>query len=250
MRYEVREMAFGEILDTGFRLLRDHFVLLVGIAALLNVPISLAQAGVESAASGDPVTAGAASLAMGLLLIAASPIVGAAATFALGEVYLGREVSIGDALRKGLAIFVPLIGTSILAGIVAFGAFLLLIVPGIWVSLGLIILSQVMVLEGKFGTAALSRCFELMKGERLRAFGILLVVFLVQMVVGFGIGVALGAVPVVGALVGGIVASVTGAYTAAVSVVLYFDIRCRKEAFEVEQLARIVEAGTRSAAAS
>ena len=53
---------------------------------------------------------------------------------------------------------------------------------------------------------------------------------------------------VLGVLGSGVVASVSGAYTAAVTVVLYFDIRCRKEAFEVEQLARIVEAGTARAA--
>ena len=43
MRYEVREMSFAEILDTGFRLLRDHYVLLVGIAAALNLPLAIAN---------------------------------------------------------------------------------------------------------------------------------------------------------------------------------------------------------------
>ena len=33
MGYEIRQMSFAEVLDTGFRLLRNHFGLLVGLAA-------------------------------------------------------------------------------------------------------------------------------------------------------------------------------------------------------------------------
>ena len=105
-----------------------------------------------------------------------------------------------------------------------------------------------MVLEGKFGGKALSRSLELMKGQRLRAFGILLIATGLQAVLGMGFDLALAAIPVIGTLGTAFIYSVTGAYVAAVSVVLYFDIRCRKEAFEVEQLARIVEAGTARAA--
>jgi hypothetical protein len=248
MRYEVREMAFAEILDTGFRLLRDHFVLLVGIAATLHIPLALIQEVLASAAENNATLAVVVSLVMTLLLLAISPIIGAASTYAIGEVYLGRETTIGDSMRKGLSIFVPLLGTSILAALATMGGMLLLILPGIWVALGLIVLSQVMVLEGRFGTSALSRSFELMKGQRGRAFGILFVVLLVQGVIGFGVGLALGAIPVLGGIAAGVVAAVSGAYTAAVSVVLYFDIRCRKDAFEIEQLARIVESGAAGAA--
>jgi hypothetical protein len=245
MRYEVREMAFAEILDTGFRLLRDHFVLLVGIAATLHIPLALIQEVLASAAENNATLAVVVSLVMTLLLLAISPIIGAASTYAIGEVYLGRETTIGDSMRKGLSIFVPLLGTSILAALATMGGMLLLILPGIWVALGLIVLSQVMVLEGRFGTSGLSRSFERQRG---RAFGILFVVLLVQGVIGFGVGLALGAIPVLGGIAAGVVAAVSGAYTAAVSVVLYFDIRCRKDAFEIEQLARIVESGAAGAA--
>lgn len=250
MRYEVREMSFAEILDTGFRLLRDHFVLLVVIAASLNIPLSFAQDLLTQAAEGNAGVLLGVGLGMLLLVALASPIIGVASTYAIGEVYLGRDTSIGDAFGKGFAILGPVLGTTLLSGLLVLGALLLLVLPGIWVSLGLIVLSQVMVLEGLFGMEAIRRSLDLMKGQRWRALGILFVVLLVQSVVGFGVGAAVGGIPVLGALGSGLVASVSGAYTAAVSVVLYFDIRCRKEAFEVEQLARIVEAGTARAAVS
>ena len=48
MAYEIREMAFAEILDTALRLLRDHFALLVGTSALTlltEAPLLLSQRG-------------------------------------------------------------------------------------------------------------------------------------------------------------------------------------------------------------
>jgi hypothetical protein len=242
MRYEIREMAFGEILDTGFRLLRDHFVLLFTISAALNIPLALFGDLLEAAAGqsvGFAVGVGAVTF---LLFLTIGPIIGAASTHAIGELYLGREATLGESFGKGVEILIPLIGTSILSSIAVMGGLVLLIVPGVWVALGIIVLSQVMVLEGVFGMAALTRCFELMKGQRLRAFGILFVVVLIQAVIGAGVGFVAGVIPILGSLASGVVAAVGGAYTAAVSVVLYFDIRCRKEAFEIEQLARIVDA--------
>jgi hypothetical protein len=249
MRYEVRAMSFAEILDAGFRLLRDHFALLVGIAAVLYVPVALFQSAVESFANeGDPGSLALTGV-LGLLIFAGvSPLVNVAITFALGELYLGREVAMGDAFRKGLAILVPVLGTSILAGLAVLGAALLLVIPGIWVGLGLALLSQVMVLENRFGTAALRRSFELMKGQRLRALGIAFVVVILSAVLGFGVQLALGFIPIVGPIGSGLVSAVTSAYMAAVWMALYLDIRCRTEAFEIEQLARLVETGAGAAA--
>jgi hypothetical protein len=244
MRYEVRTMSLAEILDTAFRLLRNHFVLICGISAVLYVPVSVFQAGMESwIEAGDPVGIIGGGLVGGLLLFAASTIVGVSITFAVAEVYLGRDVSIGRALRKGLEILVPVLGTSLLSALAVFGAMLLLIVPGIYVALGLVVLSQVMVLESRFGTRALRRSFALMAGHRLRAFGVLLVASVLTMVLGFAVQLALGYVPLVGPVGQGLVNSVTGGYSAAVLMLLYFDIRCRKEAFELEQLAQLVAAG-------
>lgn len=251
MRYEVRAMSMGELLDTGFRLLRDHFVLLLGISAALYVPLSILQAALGAPGQGqDPTLTLGVSLLFLLLFLAISPVVGVAITYALGEVYMGRTATIGEAFRKGLAILMPVLGTSLLSALAVMGALLLLIVPGVWVGLGLLLLSQVMVFENRFGSAALGRSLELMKGQRLRGFGIVLVVAILSSVIGFGAQLALGFIPLVGPVASGLVSAVTGAYMSAVLVVLYFDVRCRKEAFDLEHLARAVEGGAAAARAS
>jgi hypothetical protein len=248
MRYEVREMSFAEILDAGFRLLRDHFVLLVGISAALQVPLLVIRDGLAAVSTESlEWTLGVVVLVF-ILSLVFTPLIGVASTYAVGEVYLGRETTIGASLKKGLSIFSAVLGTSALSGLAILGGLLLLVIPGIWLMLGFIVLSQVMVLENRFGGKAMSRSLELMKGQKLRAFGIFLIAIGAQSILSFAVDTALTVVPVIGTLGSAFVYALTGAYTAAVSVVLYFDIRCRKEAFEVEQLARIVEAGTARAA--
>jgi hypothetical protein len=247
LRYEIRAMSAGEILDTGFRLLRNHVVPLVGIAAIVNVPLAVAQAFMaeETRVSPESMNFGhLAILAVALLSMAVlSPIVQTAITVLLGDAYLDRATSIGSAFRRALSILVPLIGTSLLAGLIAIPAFLALLIPGIWFVLGLAVLSPVMILERRFGMSGIRRCLELMKNNRSRAAGIGLVVAVLSVALGFGFGLAGRISPILGAVATGLAGSVTSAFAAAVFVALYFDIRCRKEAFEIEHLARMVQQG-------
>ncbi len=246
MTYEIRPMSFGEILDMGFRILRNHFVPLISLSAVMYVPLAIATSWFTS----DP-TAG---LAIGALLIVvlafvvASPIVFAAIIFAVGEAYVGRPVEFGKSLRSVTPIIGPLIGTTVLAAVYVIGGYLLLIVPGIYLQLCYIVAWQVMVIERIFGGRALARSRELMRGNLLRGAGVL---FIGGLVVGISsqlLQLLLAAVPILGPIGSGLAQAAGAAYTSAITVVLYFDIRCRKEAFDLEHLARLVEAKTETTA--
>jgi hypothetical protein len=247
MAYEIREMAFAEILDSAFRLLRDHFVLLVGTSAITLVPIQLGMSLIPSVA-----LRGAGAIGIGFLfLLIISPFVRALQAFVIGELYLGRSVSLGQAYRQILGIFFPLTGTILLSSLAIMGATLLLILPGIYFVLAFVLINQVMVFERTFGTKALGRSRDLMQGNFLRAIGILLLEAVVSGTLSFGIELALRFVPWLWlhGIAAGAAASVASAFGAAALVVLYFDIRCRKEAFDLEHLARLVESGHNLAAA-
>jgi hypothetical protein len=155
-------MSLAEILDTSFRILRDHFVPIVGISAILNVPVAIGQALVESQSqAGAEASLPTIGLAFGLLSFAlVSPLVGAAITHLIGELYLGREARLGESFRVAFGIFVPLLGTMLLVGLFTLGATLLLIIPGIWFGLGATLTSQIMVLERSFGMTAIRRSLD------------------------------------------------------------------------------------------
>ncbi len=57
-----------------------------------------------------------------------------------------------------------------------------------------------------------------------------------------GIELGVGWIPVVGPIATGLSQALGFAYTSTLGVLLYFDIRCRKEAFDLEHLSRLVEA--------
>ncbi len=249
MAYEIRAMGLGEILDTGFRLLRNHFVLLIGISAVVYVPAGAFGVLVEDFLQ-DPSAATSGTDAtlvllpfLGLLVTFAiiSPITSCAITHALGELYLGREVTLGQSFRTALSLFLPLVGTSLLATMIVLVGLLLLVVPGVYLVFAFLLLTQVIVLERVYGMPALARSRELMRGHMLRGLAVLLVAGLLAGVLGVALGLAFAAIPSIEFLGSSLAQALSFAYSSAVLVVLYFDIRARKEAFDLEHLARLVE---------
>lgn len=243
MGYEVRAMSFGEILDVGFRLLRDNFALLVGIPAVIYIPLSVAtswfSANPQAATSGFAIGIGLVAI---LLFTVGSPIVSAAVTYAVGQIYLDRAVTFNESFGVGFSILLPLVGTTLLYFLAVFVGLLLFVIPGVYLGLALMLVWQIMVLERVFGVAALKRSRELMRGNLLRGFGVLFIGGLIVGVISSVLQLVLGFIPLLGPIGAGLAEAAGGAYTTAIAVVLYFDIRCRKEAFDLEHLAQMVEA--------
>lgn len=246
MNYEIRTMSFGELLDTGFRLVRNHFLVLLGIGLILFLPFELVQS--FFLRGPHPAQPGSSGFALGIFFLVVfialvAPLAAGAATRALGEAFLGREPAIGDAYRFVLGEFTRLLGTAFLYSIFVILGLLLLVIPGIYLSLAFLVTYQVVILEGFAGMNALKRSRELMAGSMLRALGIVLVAMILMLIFSTVLQIAIGFLPYGNAIGSALVDSVVFAYSTAVSVLLYFDVRCRKESFDLEHLARQVEAG-------
>ncbi|MBX3025945.1 hypothetical protein KF840_13645 [bacterium] len=248
MAYEIRPMSVGEILDTGFRLLRNHFGPLVAIAAIAYGPLGVLQLALVRVTGGGHGQAGAMLapllVVVGLMMLVvfvAFPLASTAMTMALGDLYVGRSSSAGQALRQSWGILLPVVGTGLLSSVLIGLGMLLLVLPGIWLVFAYWVSTQVMVIERIFGMAALRRSSALMKGNKGRGFVIGFVAMMLMSVVSSGATWALNAWPSVNAIASTIVGIVTYAFLYAVNVVFYFDVRCRREAFDLEHLARLVE---------
>jgi hypothetical protein len=242
MAYEVRAMSFGEILDNGFGLVRDHFLLLVGLSALVNVPFALVSEGIGW--GHGTFARFAIVIGFGLYMLVVAPIVSTAVTYAVAEVFVGRPVTAGAALRRVVGLIGPLTVTSLLSVLAVGLGLVLLVIPGLYLMLAFMLVWQVVVIEGVSGAAALRRSRALMGGNLLRGFGVLFLGAVISELVS---GVLHGAVsfagnPLLTGLAGGLAQAAASAFTAAVGVVLYFDVRCRHEAFDLEHLARLVAA--------
>jgi len=205
------------------------------------------------------------------------PFVIGAITAAVGDLYLGVDVTFSSAARKGLERMVPLlityiiftivtmvavgvaigVGTLVLIGVALMlkgssiaGIFtvlaILLGVP-IFICLTMLlgflpgILAAVVVLEKRSLFQAVMRTFTLVGATFWRTTGVAVTVYLLVMIAPLGTQFMVGAIPIAGSLIWGAVQGLCQAYLFATAVVVYFDIRCRIESFDLEHLAQMVE---------
>jgi len=248
MGYEIRAMSLGEVLDTAFRLVRDHAAILIGISLTVTVPSQLLVLLIGNATAQDTAALLVGILGLAIFVIVISPIVGAAITDAISKVYLGQTASYGASLSVGFKLLMRLMGTAFLMILILIPAFALLVIPGLYLIFAYMLVYQVIVIEGYAGWAALKRSYELTKGNMLRVFGVYLVSVVLMMVVSWILHLFSAQIPYASVVIDSLVQAVLSAYMSAALVVLYFDIRCRKEAFDLEHLAgRVGDAEPRTA---
>lgn len=228
-------MTVGEILAGSFRLVTDHAALLVPIAVLVYLPL----AAVPLLIADDPTELGLeTALVLWLVSSLAAPVVSGAVTHAIGEVYRGRSVTIAGALQLGTSLLPRLAGVWLLASLAVVAGLVLLVVPGIYLALVFMITTQVVVFEGVGGTKALRRSRVLMRHNLGRAFVLALAGFVVTAVVG-GVFELLEPSSLLAALANGILQAIGMAWFSALLVLLYLDVRSRRETFDIEHLERV-----------
>ncbi len=238
----LRPLSLGEVLDTSFGLYRSMFAPLITVAAVCQVlPMLLA---VYLGASGPML----AHLGWSVLYLALAVILSAlgvaASTFIVSDAYLGHATPATVALSRARAFLGKLIAVSLLSWFLIGLGLVLLIVPGLILLAGLVLSTVVMVLEAPpSATAAMGRSWELTRGFRNKVFLAMCVAFLLLAVPGIAIG---GAAAMLGETTGTSVGVLVlesllqifiYPYVYVVMTVLYYDLRVRKEGFDLELLA-------------
>jgi Membrane domain of glycerophosphoryl diester phosphodiesterase len=263
---QLRPLSVGEMLDAGFRLFRHRFGTLVACVVVPVVPLTIL--GTIIIASTDPdafdvnatSTDSGAALAgflISIFLQSAGAALAVAACFkAISAAYLGERASFGDSLGYALRRFIPLMVCYVLVVIITIPGFILLIIPGIWLSVKLCMAFPAVIFERAGPFRSIGRSWTLTRGNWWRVFGTLVVVFLIAMVVNFALGAVLGIVAagsdsiseVAFAVLNTVITLLTYMLTyplwAAVMTVIYYDLRVRNEGFDLQLLAQGVGADT------
>jgi hypothetical protein len=269
----LRPLEIGDLLDETFRMYRRHFLLFAGLSVLLSIP-SAALSGFsyfalfngllqqtspgEISASPQPnlgmletllVTYGIAGL-ISLILV---PFIYGAVAYAACESALGRPVTASGVLMGVVRRYFSLLGYWVLIGLMAI---LFCLLPlWIWIWVGWAVVMPVMFVENVGLGAAMSRSWRLVEGRWWRTFLIIFLLFVVYEVVRIALGAYL-------ALAQGLLQLLFPSvvilwFTAATTVIvdslvnpviqiaivlIYFDLRVRKEALDLFQLAQGVAA--------
>lgn len=230
-----RRRDIGALLSDGFALWRAHLPILFTLALLVVAPVRLLVDGLWARTitewSATPAPApGVVSGLCGALLIPV--LVTAAHVVTVLDIAEGRSPALGDVLRRSARVAGPVAVVVLLyLGAVALGT-VVLIVPGIWLSVRLYFGAQAAVIDGGRGVDALRRSSALVDGQWWRAFGTLLVIGIAAAVLGALVALAIGAPVALLTDAGALVAAlnlageaVTQSFTALVSTLFFFDLR-------------------------
>jgi hypothetical protein len=270
----LRPLQFRGIVDTALGIYRSYFVALVRPILLFFAPlyvlVGVVQAYVDTEgpisttttnAAGVKVThVNAGALWTNLGVVAMVLVVNALATWlaqatcvlTVADAYLGTDPD----WRKSFDFARRRFGKVAWVSLLSLGGFLLglllFVVPGIAVYVMWVIAVPTVLLEGLAGTRALGRSRQLVRGRWWPTFGPIALISLMILVVAafvravttdvvggaFGHGTAASAI---GATIGSALTEVfLFPVLACVILVLYFDLRVRKEGFDLDLLAREV----------
>lgn len=251
-------MTTGALLDRAFRLYANNFALLLGITAVAYVPLYGLMLLIQSSLTGGiSATASLSALVVQVVFIIlwasiALPISTGAATFAISERYLGNPVNSADALQRALKNLWTMSIAQLSAGVRIMIGFILLIVPGILWSLSYALIIPAVMVEGLKAGPSLKRSAELAKGQRGKVFAIMVVINLLVVLLSAGVGslakIVLNLESTGGAIFGNaidnIVTIVLTPLGIVANILLYYDLRIRKEGFDLEMLSRSFGAST------
>jgi hypothetical protein len=267
----LRPLEIGDVLDETFRVYKRQFVPLITVMGLVVIPTSLVTLPLVLLGAVNEATLERFfrdGLNLGLMIGGVAAIVvvaiisslaqllaaGAAVRVASGGI-LGQPVSVGDAYREAFGHFDSLL----LASFVVFVPVSLLVITcigipfAIFVGLGWSLVFQAILLEGHGAIDAMRRSWELVGGHRWRLLACLVLIgvivwLLVSIPTGLfsflsaGLAAASGGsqTMMMVANVGNVVfqaagQTLFGAIGLVTTTLLYYDLRIRKEAFDLQQ---------------
>jgi hypothetical protein len=257
----LRPLEIGDLLDETFRMYRRHFFLFAGISVILSLPLA-ASAGfsffalfnnlAQQTASTQAPDLGPtlASLAVVLVLtIALYPLLYGSITYAACESALGRPVTFWGAMRAAFRRYFHILGFFLL--LVPMVVLFCLFPLWIWIGVRWIVWMPVMFVENVGLGAALGRSWRLIEGRWWRTFLVLFLMYILIQVVATALQafLFLGQIllsAVVSSYVSLAISEATGILVSSLVnpilqiavVLIYFDLRVRREGLDLFQLAQ------------
>lgn len=242
----------GRVIQRTFAVIRQNAAVFFGASTLLvgvpSVIMGIGQATMVATYSGSSLAAvigGSLLYMVGIFMLQGLVVKAAVNSFN------GKTSSFGQAFDVGVKMALPLLGLGIVAGVGIVLAYVLLIVPGIIVSVLWSVAAPAVVVEKRGVFESLQRSRDLTRGYRWNVFGLLVIYMILSWIIGAavaGIGMATGGTLMTGSAVGwvNVVTSVlvnilSGVVASAGVAALYYELRTVKEGAGPEALAAVFD---------
>jgi hypothetical protein len=265
----LRPLRVGEILDVAIKVYTRNALTLWKIVGLVVFPVyvlsgivtlsTLPDEFLDPSFGTQPGSLGtlddefwtmiAAQVLITIVTMITVTIATGACMKAISDVYVGATPDTRSSLRFAARRVHSLVWITFLTFLLGALAAIALIVPGVWLWFSWTVAPAVLLVEGHKGTKALGRSFQLVKGRWWPVFAAVAVSYVLSGIVTGAISAV--TVPlilsdagdsallttVVNTLVNSVGGILVMPFSAAVVAVIYFDLRVRKEGFDLELLA-------------
>jgi hypothetical protein len=273
---ELRARGIGEILDAAVGLYRARFSRLLRVTATVVVPLQLFTALIllsaqpdryDISGTGTPTPVfdnGDAAVQLGaqLLVIAVAvlsqALVVAVSTRIVADAYVGHDEPVASAWREARRRYFAVLGVTVLVALAQFAGALACGV-GTLIPMALFAVAvPVLILEHVGVGRALGRSVELTKSKFWHVLGVVLSAQLLSVVLQLGLTALVEfaftngsstTLVIMQTVANAIAVTLTLPFVATTTVTLYFDMRTRVEAFDVQMLMQQVDARHAAAAA-
>jgi hypothetical protein len=233
----LRPRSATEIIDASFQLLRRHYTQLVAVAVVALLPYI-----VLVAVTGGTGTASPSALLVVLAQYLCAALAEAAVIVGVSQAYLEGSVDIQHALVSTAGRLPTILLAGFFRGMAVMVGFLALFFPGIYVLLRTFAIIPVVVLEERSAGESFRRSWDLAKGEVWKVFVTLLLAWLIFFVLYLLLAMIAGMLASrnerASSLIVAILLALVYPITGVVTTLLYYDIRVRREGFDLELLAR------------
>jgi hypothetical protein len=263
----MRPRRVGEILDAAIKLYIGNAKTLMGLAAVVVVPLQILAAivllstvpagsdvpsggfGAVTTTASNSAAALGARFTLEIVQLLVGALVTAACVKAVSDIYLDQPTSIAGSLRFALRRLLSVVWLEIVTTIGLILGFVALIVPGIYLYAAWSVAVPCLLIERRGAFRALGRSRRLVKGRWWPTAGVILVATIMVGLIAGAFGALLGAIAgvsdqssvllaaVIVALAGAISGIITEPFRAAAITVLYYDLRVRREGYDLHVLA-------------
>jgi hypothetical protein len=262
---ELRPLGVGETLDVAIKLYRRNATTLWTIVALVVIPLQIFDVIVRRVSLPSDVflsggtlysfsgqgTGSVVVVVLASFLVAVATYIATGAVFeALISSYLGRPTTWRTSLAHARTRAGSLIWLAVITVVFVMIGFILFVLPGIWLVVAISVAVPALMFEGVGGFAAMKRSMELVDQRWWATFIRLLAAYVLLFAVIFGITALVSAIAsgvtlhnvtlyvVLGGLANVIATILIAPFVSAVLTVIYIDLRVRKEALDIELVAR------------
>jgi uncharacterized membrane protein len=226
----LRALSIGEILDTAFVLYRRDFAQMVLATGLFILPLLVIEAVV-------PLGYLAIVDRIGNIFVLAAT---AAVVLIASERYMGRSLDAMSAMRRVGDRFLSVWGAAFFQGLIVGIGFVLLVIPGIIALAYTFAMQQAVMIEGATAGDSWERSKSLAEDNFWRIAGTSIVAFVIVFTATVAMGMFAAQYypdPRWGLIATNLFLVLLHPFGAVVGTVLYYDLRIRKEGYDVQVMA-------------